>query len=237
MKFWVPLFILLQISGIMKGIMKQAPKSSGKVIQSTAKGLKSGKVLSKAGSALVADELINVVKQADSEIMTIDDFGAVVSKEKNLNKVVASGTKNKKNIKNSIANKEEKIEDKIQDAISDLIFEDLNRSNLLWEFSMHELMLSPNWELVTSYIKINYQINVERKIDFYLLMNETVIENKKLSKKDISKVLSRCSRAYRTRAIEVLIIELKEYEPIIEKLQYFADKYQLNSKKVRKKSK
>ena len=217
--------------------MKQAPKSSGKVIQSTAKGLKSGKVLSKAGSALVADELINVVKQADSEIMTIDDFGAVVSKEKNLNKVVASGTKNKKNIKNSIANKEEKIEDKIQDAISDLIFEDLNRSNLLWEFSMHELMLSPNWELVTSYIKINYQINVERKIDFYLLMNETVIENKKLSKKDISKVLSRCSRAYRTRAIEVLIIELKEYEPIIEKLQYFADKYQLNSKKVRKKSK
>lgn len=237
MKFWVPLIILLQVSGILKDIMKVSSKSSGKVIQSTAKGLKSGKVLSKAGSALVADDLINVVKEADSEIKTIDDFGKIASKEKNLNTVIASGNKNKKNLKNRIANKEETIEEKIQDAISDLIFEDLNRSSLLWEFSMHELMLSPNWELVTSYIKMNYQINLERKIDFYLLMNEIVIENKKLSKKDVSRVLSRYSRAYRTRAIEVLIIELKEYEPIIEKLQYFADKYQLNIKRVSKKSK
>lgn len=60
MKFILFIAILLQITSILKDVLKTTPKSAGTIAKSTTKVLKSSTKLSKASNLLVTDDLFKM---------------------------------------------------------------------------------------------------------------------------------------------------------------------------------
>jgi hypothetical protein len=80
------------------------------------------------------------------------------------------------------------------------------------------------------------QLNTPKIIDylkgpiFYLLMNQKRVENFSLSRRQVARILSKLSRSYKSASISYLIIDLSEYQHVVDVLHRYAQVKKINLK-------
>jgi hypothetical protein len=233
MKFILFIAILLQITSILKDVLKTTPKSAGTIAKSTTKVLKSSNKLSKASELLLADDLFkmhdfknnSLVKEEIKTGATRAEISATErSQIKKIKKVKSA------DIENSV---DELFQKKIEEAIEEQLYETISRSNGVWDYALYELMLEKNWASVQDYFRMNHHYYLNYKIDLFLLLNEQQVGNLNLTKRDVCKIMSK-TKIYKSTCIDALIVNLSEYEHIVNRLEMYATRNNIYLRKRNK---
>jgi hypothetical protein len=228
MRIGLYFFILLQASFIFKNVIKNTPKSSVKVVAGTIKSVKNTKKIFKASENLISDELFLITENKQS---FKNEFKAEVSGTKfnELNKanLISTEKGNLGKLKKTI---DELIDDKIEDAIEEILFETISRSDKEWDLAMFQLMLKKNWTPLQGYFKSTYNFQLKNKLDFFLLMNDMEVDKFRLSKRNLAKILFK-TNIYKAKALNILVIDLSEYQFIIDRIQTYSQKNKITINK------
>lgn len=223
MKFILFIAILLQITSILKDVLKTTPKSAGTIAKSTTKVLKSSTKLSKASNLLVTDDLFKM-HDLKSNSLVQEEIKTGVSRAE-LTATERTHIKKIKKVESSDIEKsiDELFQKKIEEAIEEQLYETISRSTSIWDYAIYELMLEKNWSAVLKYFKINHHYHLNNKIDLFLLLHEKQVENFKLTKRDVCKIMSK-TKIYKSYCLDALIVDLSEYKHIVNRLEVYATK-------------
>jgi hypothetical protein len=216
---------ILQLSGILKNITKQAPKA-GRAIKGTVTTAKTGIKLSKSGKLLIADDLLiaeRITPISDEAKMVSKSGDEIIQTEKSVSKESGKIKRLKNKIKNYENEIDELIKDRVEEAIEDLLYEKMTRDNNRWDYSIHQLLNNPFRDSISTFIQTKYGLKIKEKADLFFLLNEMPVEFVQLSRRDVAKILSKYSLSYKIACIDYFKSELVQYEPVIKRLQIYID--------------
>lgn len=126
------------------------------------------------------------------------------------------------------------VEDKIEDAMMDILYENLDRTNTLWDYAIFEIMQDSSWNRIVSYMKERKKFLLTEKVDFFLLMHGREVSGFDLSMREACYILSRYSEACRKRTIEYLLIDLSDKEDAVRVIKDYArrNRIKLNQRRI-----
>jgi hypothetical protein len=240
LKIFMSGMIFLQLSGIIKSIVKSSGRLSKSVITSSGKIIKQGKSLNKASAMLLADDgtILRSSIVSDEKVLAgqADDFATMpkgVSEEGSfIEKGAKSGEKLEKKLKKTTKDKfdeamdvlEMEVNDKLENAMEELIYENLDRTGSLFENSVHELLNEPKFDVVSSYFKEKYDYTLRQRLDIFLLLNERDVDGFKIGRREVSQILALYSDVFAGRALAFLLVDLSEYTRVTDAIKMYASK-------------
>lgn len=241
------LFVILQIAPILKNISKSAGKvqKAGIVSKAAIGSSKAALKISSASHLMLMDDFMKnaeKIKIVTSEESALKTYAETISKENKIQGKIYNKPKSLNGKKSSIYDNytreeyERILKDKIEDYIEQLLADQLQRDFNVWKLSMIELMNSNYWNKVRIYFKNVYHFNLERKVDFLLLMNEMPVNAFRMSEKEIHRFLAKNSPLLQAVSIDILHAELSKHKPIVDKLTYYAENNRLQVKFLKRKS-
>jgi len=198
------------------------------VLSPAMKSLGKNRDLNKASMLLLVDDAAslekNILAEEKSLLGTAVEIGPM---EKNTTGKGSVIKKNNTRKKYSNEELESWARERVEDAIEDLILQSLERKGSLFERSVHELLNEPKFSNVAVYLRDKHKFILHRKIDLFLLLNESKVENLQLDKQEVSYILMQFSDIYTARAIGYLLIDLSEHQKACDRLNSYTAKRNL----------
>jgi hypothetical protein len=220
----ITLFLPLQ-SGIIRAL-KGGSKVPKNIIRSSGKVASETKSLNRASAMLLTSETViagktNIADDLVAAGAHTDDLSGIGKGVGEAGATVAKTVKKTSKAGDALGKLTNEL---IEDALEDLIFQSIHNRGTTFDNSMRELMNEPKFSEVVTYFIKQHGFKIERKIDLFLLLNEKDVDGFKIEKKEVSRIMVLYSEVFTGRAISALILDLSEYQPVVDRLKAYAVK-------------